>query len=475
MRSSTRTPKCRGSLQTIDAPRCVGLVGPLDRQSAPLRPLGPVARRTYNPAVRLLERTGALGERNFRLFFIGRATSQIGNGMGAVAVTFAVLAHGNAIDVGLVASAGLVPVVLLLLIGGVIGDRRNRRLIMLSSDALRMFVEVGLGAWILFGRPPLWAFMGDAAIVGACSALFSPALQGLVPQLVSREKLQQANAFLGLSGSITGIMGPPIAGAIIAVSNPGWAVLIDGLTYLASVISLYLISMEWTPTQVTESFLHQLRQGWTEFWSRTWLWVIVVEFSMVNVLESGTTTVLGPVIAKQSLGGAPAWGGVLAIGGLGAVAGGIVMLHWRPLRPMRTATIVCFGFALPMLTLAYRDPLWAIAGTYFIASIGSAIFGTLWSTTMQREIPSELLSRLSAYDMFGSFVFLPIGLALVGPIAKAVGERTTLVGSSLILVVLIAATLAVPAVWSLPSSRTATGQPEPPPLPSDSTGGDTLS
>lgn len=419
--------------------------------------------------MRLLERAGALGDRNFRLFFIGRTTSQIGNGMGAVAVTFAVLAHGNVIDVGWVASAGLLPVVLLLLIGGVIGDRRNRRLIMLSCDALRMVVEVGLGAWILIGRPPLWAFIGDAAVVGACSALFSPALQGLVPQIVARDKLQQANAFLGLSGSITGILGPPIAGAIIAVSNPGWAVLIDGLTYLASVVSLYLISMEWTPTQITESFLHQLRQGWTEFWSRTWLWVIVLEFSMVNVLESGTTTVLGPVIAKQSLGGAPAWGGILAVGGLGAVVGGIVMLHWRPSRPLRIATIVCFGFATPMLTLAFRDPVWVIAGTYFIASIGSAIFGTLWSTTMQREIPPDLLSRLSAYDMFGSFVFLPIGLALVGPIARAVGERATLVGSSLILVVLVAATLAVPAVWGLRAPALAEPQ-ERPPMPSDTVG-----
>ena len=403
--------------------------------------------------MRRRERAGPLTERNFRVFFIGRATltSQIGNGMGGVAVTFAVLAHGNVIDVGLVASAGLVPVVLLLLVGGVIGDRRNRRLVMLGCDAIRTVVEVGLGVWILLGLPPLWAFMADAAIVGACSALFSPALQGLVPQMVSKEKLQQANAFFGLSGSITGIIGPPIAGGIIAVSNPGWAVFIDGLTYLASVVSLLLISIEWTPTHITESFLHQLRQGWTEFWSRTWLWVIVVEFSLVNVLESGTTTVLGPVIAKQSLGGAPAWGGIIAFGGLGAVAGGILMLHWRPKYPLRVATIVCFGFAMPMLTLAYRDPFWVIAATLFVASIGSAIFGTLWSTTMQREIPSELLSRLSAYDMFGSFVFLPIGLALTGPIAKTVGERATLVGSSLILVVLIAVTLVVPAVWKLPA------------------------
>jgi MFS family permease len=396
----------------------------------------------------------ALRERNFRLFFVGRATSQIGNGMAPVAITFAVLEHGSASDVGYVAAAGLVPVVVLLLVGGVIADRRSRRLIMLGSDALRMFAEVGLGAWILLSRPPLWGFIAIAAFTGVGSALFTPAMQGLVPQIVSKEKLQQANAFMNLGGSVAGISGPAIAGLIIAVSNPGWAVLIDGLTYFASVVSLYLISIEWTPRVVTESFARELKQGWTEFWSRTWLWVIVLEFSMVNVLESAPTTVLGPVIAKQSLGGAPAWGGALAIGGLGAIVGGIVMLRWRSAFPLRAATIASFGFVLPMLALADRLPVLVLGAAFFISSVGSAIFGTLWSTTMQREIPSEMLSRLTAYDMFGSLALLPIGLALTGPIVKLCGATATLVGSAVLLAVLVAATLVVPSVWRLPAAGT---------------------
>lgn len=413
--------------------------------------------------MRLAPWLDALKERNFRLFFIGRATSQIGNGMAPVAITFAVLEHGSASDVGYVAAAGLVPVVVLLLVGGVIADRRSRRLIMLSSDALRMLAEVGLGAWILFSRPPLWGFIVIAAITGVGSALFNPAMQGLVPQIVSKEKLQQANAFMNLGGSVAGISGPAIAGLIIAVSSPGWAVLIDGLTYLASVVSLYLIRIEWTPRVVTESFMRELKQGWSAFWSRTWLWVIVLEFSMVNVLESAPTTVLGPVIAKQSLGGAPAWGGALAIGGLGAIVGGIVMLRWRAAFPLRMATVASFTFALPMLALANRSPVLVLGIAFFFSSFGSAIFGTLWSTTMQREIPSEMLSRLTAYDMFGSLAFLPIGLALTGPIVKLCGETATLVGSSVILVLLVTATLVVPSVWRLPAtSKVELGSAEPP-------------
>src|SRR5664280_2849209 len=234
--------------------------------------------------MRMNEWTGALSERNFRLFFVGQTTSQIGSGMAPVAIAFAVLQHGTASDLGFVSAAGLTPLVILLLVGGVIADRFSRRVVLLSSDLLRTAAEIGLGA-----------------------------------QVVSEGKLLQANALNSLSGSIAGIIGPAIAGDIIAVSSPGWAVLIDGLTYAVSVLSLYMISIEWAPSESVETFLSQLQKGWTEFWSRTWLWVIVLEFSCVNVLIFAPMFVLGPVIAKQSLGGAPAWGLILALEGAGAV------------------------------------------------------------------------------------------------------------------------------------------------------------
>ena len=253
--------------------------------------------------MRMNEWMGALSERNFRLFFVGQTTSQIGSGMAPVAIAFAVLQHGTASDLGFVSAAGLTPLVILLLVGGVIADRFSRRVVMLSSDLLRTAAEIGLGVWIFVASPPLWGFMALAAVVGIGSAFFNPALTGLVPQVVSEGKLLQANALNSLSGSIAGIIGPAIAGAIIAVSSPGWAVLIDGLTYAVSVLSLYMISIEWAPSESVETFLSQLQKGWNEFWSRIWLWVMVLEFSCVNVLIFDPMFVLGPVIAKQSLGG----------------------------------------------------------------------------------------------------------------------------------------------------------------------------
>jgi len=234
--------------------------------------------------VKVNEWAGALKERNFFLFFLGQTASQVGTGMAPVAIAFAVLRHGTASDVGFVSAAGLAPVVILILVGGVIADRFSRRVVMLTSDLVRTLAELGLGAWILLATPPLWGFMALAAVVGIGSAFFNPALTGLVPQVVSEARLLQANALNSLSSSIAGVIGPALAGVIIAVSNPGWAVLIDGVTYAISVASLYLISIEWVASETVETFLFQLRSGWTEFWSRTWLWVIVVEFSCVNVL-----------------------------------------------------------------------------------------------------------------------------------------------------------------------------------------------
>jgi hypothetical protein len=165
--------------------------------------------------------------------------------------------------------------------------------------------------------------------------------------------------------------------------------------------------------------------------------------------------VLGPVIAKQSLGGAPAWGLILALEGAGAVLGGVVMLRWNPVRPLLTATIAPLTSIFPLIALAVRAPVLVIGVGAFTAGIGLSVFETLWTTTMQREIPSEMLSRVSAYDWFGSLVFLPIGMATVGPIQEACGMTTTIVGAAILLALFIGVTLLVPSVTGMrsPSAR----------------------
>lgn len=396
------------------------------------------SRRWYEP----------LRERNFRLLFIGQTASQVGNGMAPVALVFAVLAHGTSSDVGFVLSAETVPLVVLLLVGGVVADRMSRRVLMLEADALRAMAECTLGLWILLGRPPLWGFMVLAALLGVGQAFFNPALTGIFPQMLGDELLQRGNALSGISSSGGFIVGPAIAGVIVAAASPGWAIMIDGLTYLVSVVSLALIRIDWTAAEDAQSFLARLHEGWREFWGRTWLWVIVVEFSLVNALYA-SYLVLGPVVAKESLGGAPAWGAILAAGGAGSVLGGVAMLRIHPRRPLLFATLATLLGPAPLFLVAARGATPLIAATAFVSGIAIAVFSVQWSTTLQREVPPEVLSRVSAYDWVGSLALTPIWMALVGPVSSLLGVTTTLVTSGVVMMALVIAVLLVPSVTRL--------------------------
>jgi hypothetical protein len=375
--------------------------------------------------------------------------------MAPVAIAFAVLEHGSASDVGYVLAAETLPLVLFLLIGGVIADKFSRRLVMLSSDVLRFAAEGALGVWILTGTPPLWGFLVLAALLGTGMAFFTPAMTGLVPQMVEDAHLQQGNALNGLAESGGRVVGPALAGVIIATSSPGWAVLADALSYLVSVVSLAMVRADWSVIKPSDTFLVLLRQGWQQFWDRTWLWVVVVQSSIVNMLIFAPYFVLGPVVAKEHLRGATAWGAVLASLGVGALVGGAIMLRVHPRRPLLVAMLTSFVWAFPLVAMAYPVSTVAIAIGSFLGGGAMSVFGALWNTTMQREIPVEVLSRVSAYDWFGSLVFLPLGMAAVGPLAASFGAPAVFVTAALFTLVLTAAVLMVPSVTRLQAPKSA--------------------
>ena len=392
--------------------------------------------------------TGALHERNFRLYFLGQLTSAVGTGMTPVALSFAVLAlrHASASDVGVVLAAQTVPLVAFLLIGGVAGDRFGRRHVMLAADVLRASAETALGAWILLGHPPFWGFLLLPALVGTGTAFFMPSLTGLIPQIVSSDRLTQANALNGLTFSIGAIIGPAVAGVIVAASNPGWAILADALSYVLSVCSLAALRLGPVPETTSTSFPAQLRRGWHEFWCRSWLWATVTVASVSNMTMSAPFLVLGAVISKESLGGATAWGTILGAQGAGAVVGGIAMLRVRFSRPLVSAAGSLLVWTYPLLALAYRAPVPVIAIGAFLGGAAFAIFDTQWQTTMQREVPAEVLSRVSAYDWFGSLIFLPLGYAIVGPVAAIIGIHAVFIVGTTLLILGVAVILLIPSV-----------------------------
>ncbi|MGH9006927.1 MAG: MFS transporter [Acidimicrobiales bacterium] len=400
---------------------------------------------------------GVLAHRDFRLYFIGRATSFIGTGMIPVALSFAILGRGGSTsEVGWVLSADVLPLALFLLVAGVLADRINRRVVMLGADVLRCAAQAALAVWIITGRPPLWGFIVLEFVVGIGTAFFTPAMTGLIPQVTTPETLHQANALNGVAQWGGTLVGPAIAGALVATVGSGWAVAADAISYAISVVCLVLLRVGWSGIAgEEESLARQLIEGWQAFRSRTWLWSVVAQFCTLGLIVFPPFFVLGAVVAKQSLGGAVGWGIVLACQGGGATIAAILMLRIQPRRPMLAGELALLSWSVILLVLALRAPLPVVAVAGFVSGAGFGVFGPVWDTTMQRQLPPEVLSRASAYDWFGSMVLLPIGFAIEGWVSSLLGVDGTLwLGTTWLL-------LTVVVVLALPSVRRMTNEPIP--------------
>ena len=375
----------------------------------------------------LASRASVLRERNFRRFYAGYVTSLLGTSMSAVAVTFAVLGNGrSATDVGYVIAAQILPQVALVLGGGVLADRLGRRPVMLGSDVLRSAAQAALAASLLAGRPGIWLIGALAALVGTGEAFFEPALDGLTVEIAPREELGRANALLGLASSAAGVAGPALAGLLVAAAGPAVVVAIDAASYGVSVIALGGLQVSRASHLPGRSLLREMAEGWDEFRSRTWLWVTTVQFALFNLITRAPYLVLGPVLAHEYLGGARAWGLIMAANGAGAILGGLAALGRKPRRPLVVATLATFGYPVPCLLLAWHAPAGAVAAGALAAGVASALFSTFWTTTLQQQVPPERLSRASSFSTFGAFGPGTLGLAFAGPAAAVAGPGRVL-------------------------------------------------
>jgi MFS family permease len=360
----------------------------------------------------------------------------LGNAIAPIGLAFAVLdLTGSKADLGYVLAARSLPQVVFLLLGGVWADRLPRHVVMVESSLASGASQLAVGALLLSGSARIWELAALAAVNGTSSAFFYPASSGVVPQTVPDGILQQANALLRLGLNATTIVGASIGGLLVAATSPGVAIVADGVTFLLGAVFVGLMHLPPGARVPGSTILHELRVGWGEFRSRTWLWAIVAQFSIVNAAAGGSTNVLGPAVSKAHFGGAAWWGAALTAQALGLVLCGTMMLRYRPRRLLLVATLAIFPMALFPLSLAWAGAAIVVVACAFLAGFFVEIFGVLWSTAMQQQIPRDRLSRVSAYDALGSFVFVPIGLAAAGPIAEAAGTRTTLVGAAVLIVV----------------------------------------
>jgi len=401
--------------------------------------------------VRIPEALGALRERDFRLFFVGQSISLIGDGMVPVALSFAVLEISDSPSaLGLVLAARVLPTVALLLVGGVISDRVPRRRVMIAADVARMLTQAAMAALLLSSAAEVWMLALLAALNGGATAFFAPASTAMVPTVVSVGRLQQANALRGISQSAGFIVGPAIAGVLVATSGPGAALAVDAATFAVSTVFLAFLSVEGRARAPAAPFVSEMREGWREFRSRDWVWGIVLSASVANMLAGGYR-VLGPVIAERELGGAAAWATIATAFGIGSLLGGVFILRRHVNRPLLVGLLAAPTWVIPWVLLAIPVATAIIAVGALVAGAGLMVFNSLWEATLQEQIPARSLSRVSAYDWLGSLALDPIGVALVGPIAVVLGLRTTLLGCAALVAVVNIWALTIPGVRRLRS------------------------
>lgn len=399
--------------------------------------------------MRVPESLAVLRDDRFRLFFAGRVVSQFGSSMTPVALAFGVLEiSDSAGDLGLVLAAESIPLCLFMLFGGVVADRLSRSTVLFVSNLGSAVTQGAVAGLLISGRAELWMLVVLMAAFGTLLAFSFPALQGVIPQVVPREHLQQANAVLAFARNTAFVVGPSLAGVLVVTIGPGWAIAVDALSFTIAAMLLGRLRLGAPERAARTSMVHDLRIGWSEFTARTWVWVIVAAFGVMNAIHAGVWFTLGPPIAKRTIGEGP-WGVVLSAEAIGFVVMSLVLLRVSLRFPLRAGMIGISALALPMLMLGLRPEVIPLVATAFVAGAGTEVFGIGWSTALQEHIPGEVLSRVASYDALGSFVAIPIGQLLAGPLAEHFGAREVTVAGALIYTAVAASTLMSASVRGL--------------------------
>jgi MFS family permease len=389
--------------------------------------------------------------RNFQLLVTASFITGTGSSGATIAAAYAVIDQGGkATDVGLVAAARTLAIVVFLLIGGAVADRVPRQRVMVLANTANAASQGLFALLVLNGHPALWQMALLTATGGAAQAFFSPASQGLVLSTVETAHAGKAFSVFRLSTNGATIGGTALGGALVAGVGPGWVLAVDaaGFAVAAGLRSRLDVATAERP-KPSGGILRDLHDGWREVASRSWLWGIVVQFAVVNGMVGACEAVYGPLVAREHLGGAGPWGLALAASGIGTVGGGLLMIRWKPRRILLVGTLGVFPLALPAAALALAPPLWALALAMFAAGVAIEVFAVGWMLALHQEIPEEKMSRVSAYDWFGSVAMTPLAMAAAGPAADAFGRTRALWGSAALVVLLTGAVLALPDVRRL--------------------------
>ena len=390
----------------------------------------------------------------FKTLLIARIISNFGNGLGPIALAFGVLGleGATASSLSIVMAAQMGPMVLFMLFGGVIADRFPRAMVVGVSDVLLSAFVIANGVMLINGTATVFSLAVIAFISGSLNALWWPAFAGLMPEIVDEEDLQSANAVVGLGANGANIIGTVAGGILVAAIGAGWAMIADGISFLIAgllVFTLRKYGKTRVQTEHSPTVYDDLVHGWKEFSSRSWVVAVVAGYAILNMIFESVFAVVGPVHAKEVLGGPKPWSWILAALSAGMIAGVIVSLKVRPRHPLLIAISAQVAVAVWIMTMGVTNWVPLVMVSAFFAGIAFDFFFVLWQTAMQTHIPRESLSRVTSYDAVGSLALAPLGLIVAGPLTEKFGTSTTLIAMGIVFIAILGAVLAVPAVRQL--------------------------
>lgn len=387
----------------------------------------------------------------FRWLLAARTTAIVGNAVAPIALAFAVLdLTGSAADLGIVVAARSLANVGMLLFGGVIADRLPRNVVLVGASLAAAATQGLVATLVLTGTAAVWSLALLGVVNGAVAAVSLPAAAALVPDTVPDALLRPANAWLRLGLNAGGILGASAGAAAIALIGPGWGLAIDAAAFAvaAALFSRLRLAPAPPPSAPGVSVLADLRHGWREFSSRRWIWIVVLQFAVLNAAFTGATTVLGPLVADETF-GRGGWGLVIAAQTGGFALGALLALRWRPRRALGIGVAAMASAALPVATLALAPTLPALIAAFALGGFAIELFAIAWDQSLQAHVPREALSRVYSYDMVGSFIAVPLGEVVVGPLAHASGTVPVLLGCAAVIVLATALAAASRSVWSI--------------------------
>ena len=370
-----------------------------------------------------------LAHKYVKRLFIARFISNFGNGMGPIALAFGILAlpNGSANVLGFVLGVTTVAFLIMTPFGGVIADKYGRaRMVGLTDMAAGLVLLVQV-AYFATGDVPIAVLLIVNGFFGLMWGIFWPAFSGLMPAVLPEAGLQKGNALNAFMTNAGVILGAAAAGLLIDIFGVALTLAIDAISFIVSGFMISTFRHLTPRAEISENtMLDDLIHGWRVFLSFRWIVIIVASFSFIVMCWAAAENVLGPLIALEHFNGAKSWSFVITAESAGLIVGSIIAIKVKPKYPMRFLMLSSFSITFYIWSMAKPQSLLMIAFGAFLFGITLDLWGTLWYTALQRKVPRDSLSRVSAFDGMGSMMFRPVGLAIAAPLSILFGIENVL-------------------------------------------------